>query len=330
MNMLSKYSVEQWVLAGAFLGFGLVLAAKAFLMPPADAGNVFSGGKMVEAYDPQPLVDADENWGKFLPLEIDDQHAVFVSRLIVFKPREGVVEWLDPSSSLGDIRVSWLLSNGFSLEDPTVPDQDTDRDGFSTLEEFKAETNPRSRDSHPPFITKLCLKEYEYIAFRLIFRGYSRDASGDGWVFQINLRDAPRRRTRLVRKGEDVEGYKIGEFREKKVEKISESTGAPEIVNLSELDISNPKLDEIITLVLNEEKESDESRVVFDLMVPDLAPQPAEVRRGDKFKVAGDTYQVISASREAATIRNTDTSEEVSVPLCEAKAAQPEPSILFN
>lgn len=285
---------------------------------------------MAEAFDPQPLVEANENWGQLLPLTLNEKHSTYVSRLIVYKPREGTVEWLDPESTISEIRVDWLLANVFPLEDPSVPEQDTDRDGFNTLEEFRAGTNPRDRNSHPPLISKLCLKDYEYIPFRLIFRGYSKDATGDGWVYQINLRDAPRRRTRLVREGEDVEGYIIGAFREVKKEQINASTGAPEIVNLSELDIKNPKLDEIITLVLNVEKEANESRVVFELKVPDLAPEPAEMRRGDTFKVAGDTFQVIAASRESATIRNTDTAEEISVPVCSTEEEPLSQPILFN
>jgi hypothetical protein len=330
MRALSKYSMEQWVLAGAFFGLGLILAAKAFLMPSADEGNVFSEGKMAEAYDPQVLIESNQSWGQFTPLAIDEKHSIYVSRLIVYKPAENVVEWLDPESSIGDIRVSWLLANGYSLEDPTVPEQDTDRDGFNTLEEFQAETQPRDRQSHPPFIVKLCLKEYEYIAFRLIFRGYSQDASGEGMVYQINLKDAPRRRTRLVRKGDNVEGYTIGEFREIKQERISESTGVTEVINLSELEVINPKLDEKIILILNKEQESDESRVVFDIPVPDLEPQPAEVQRGDSFELAGKTYQLISASRESATIKNTDTGEEITVARCETEEVTPAPSILFE
>lgn len=297
---LDQIGPEQWFLTAAFIGLAILSGVIALLLPTAKDVTVIAGGKSVKEYSTESLEKATEAWEANPSLEIAD-HQVFVSRLIVYKPESESIEYLDPESEVNGIRVSWLLERGYSLEDKGVAASDEDQDGFTTKEEYVAGTEPKKFNSHPPFVLKLCLKDYEYIAFRLIFRGYSPNASGN-LVYQINLRDAKTRRSRLVREGEDIEGYKIGEFRKIIQEKMSPTTGIVEQKDLSELDIINPKLNETITLVLNEEKDANESRGEFDLRVPNINPEPASMQRGDKFTIDGVEFQLTQVAEGGATI----------------------------
>jgi len=328
MSLSGKFSMEQWVLAGALLVGGVLCAVQAFFLPSPDAGSVLQQGKMVEAYDDSLLIAARETWGDNPPLEAGE-HRVYVSRLVVYKPEDNSVEYLDPESSLQGIRVSWLIANGFSLKDPEVPELDADQDGFNTREEFEAETDPRDAGSRPPIIRKLCIRDYEYIPFRLIFRGYSPNADGN-MIYQINLRDVPSRRSRLLSEGDEVEGYRIAEFRKKIVERENPNTGIIEKIDESELDIINLKLNETITLVLNQEQESDESRVVFRLDIPGMEPEPASVQRGDTFMVGKDQYQLTKAGAEQSTIMKTDDQTEVVVDQCNDPVELETPSFLME
>ena len=62
-----------------------------------------------------------------------EKHRVFVSRSLVFLPKEAEpVQPLNPDQVTEDgIQVGWKLKYGFSPEDPEVGGQDEDQDGFT-------------------------------------------------------------------------------------------------------------------------------------------------------------------------------------------------------
>ena len=55
------------------------------------------------------------------------------------------------------IKNSWLIKYDLPYWESDIKEQDTDADGFSNLEEYLAGSDPRDKNSIPPFYTKLRL-----------------------------------------------------------------------------------------------------------------------------------------------------------------------------
>ncbi|MFQ3670019.1 MAG: Amuc_1099 family pilus-like system protein [Verrucomicrobiia bacterium] len=250
------------------------------------------------------------------------EHAVFIPRLIVFYPDSNEIGALQMEDKGPDgIPFEWKRRFGFPLDDPTVAGADPDGDGFTNLEEFLRGTDPTDPASSPPFIEKLCVREFNPVSLSIIFRGYNPDPQNPGsYEFQINLPEARSQRSRRVRPGDTIEGYIVGDFREKIVQRENPRTGIVETINESELDVKDPRLDKVITLILNQVATSDESNVEFDLKIPRATLEPARVSIGGKFKAQDKEFQLRSASEAGATIRDLATGEDIQVPRCGAKA----------
>lgn len=55
----------------------------------------------------------------------------------------------------------WEIKHGLNPQDPTDADLDTDKDGFTNLEEFEAKTDPTDPKSHPGYETRMSLSSIE-------------------------------------------------------------------------------------------------------------------------------------------------------------------------
>ena len=106
---------------------------------------------------------------------------------------------------------AWFLENGLPLDDPNVPMQDPDKDGFTNEDEWRGHTDPNNKESHPPYHTKLFLANLEKIPFRLIIKAYDlgpikngRDISS----FQLDTLDL-RQPSQFFRLGEMVPNTKF-------------------------------------------------------------------------------------------------------------------------
>ncbi len=257
------------------------------------------------------------------------EHAVFIPRLIVFYPDTKEIGALQMEDKGPDgIPFEWKRRFGFPLDDPKVASADPDGDGYTNLEEFLRGTDPTDPASSPPFIEKLCVREYNAVSLSIIFRGYNPDPQNPGsYEFQINLPEARTNRSRRVRPGDTIEGYIVGAFRENIVQRENERTGIVETINESELEVKDPRLDKTITLVMNKTATSDESNVEFDLKIPKAQLDPARVSIGQKFKAMNQEFQLRSASENGAVIREMATGKDIEVPRCGTKtpAAPPQP-----
>ena len=107
---------------------------------------------------------------------------LFVSRLYILKdgnlidPIEGQQQLHPPITN------AWLIKFVLNFADATIKDQDPDQDGFTNLEEFNAQSDPKDKASHPPKINKLRFVKFEQIDFPVIFKG---DAGIDGIELQF-------------------------------------------------------------------------------------------------------------------------------------------------
>ena len=319
-----QLKVEQWLLFGVLVLCGLVTAGKVFLLPDKMAGGSAGSEKKVPALDDSKYSGLSSQWGA-PPVLVLGEHKIFISRMIVFRPVSGKIEWLNPKEPMDDgITAEWKIKYGLPIDDPKVADADPDNDGFTNKEEFLAKTDPMDPNARPPIIVKLRVAGFTQVPFRMMFKAANKLM--DGTIqFQINFLDLVRNRTRFIKKGDELEGYRVGDYRVKMVDEFDERTHSSKTTERSELDMINIKLNEITTLVLNTERESDESRVAFSISIPGKKVEPPEVKRGDIFKLDDKTYQVLKASLQGATIKDLSSGEPIEVPPMTAPAATPPP-----
>jgi hypothetical protein len=307
------------MLFGVLVVTGALFAAKAFLGANDQEASGLEKGRGPSKLLMEQYENLGGKWETPSPLEVK-QHKIFVSRLIVLSPKSGNIEWLDPDKLMDDgITAAWKLKYGFSIEDPDLGSQDADNDGFTNKEEFDSKTEPVDLKSRPSILVKLKMIKYTYVPFRIQFKAANKLPPDGSLQFQLNLLDVSKNKTRFVKTGNEFEGYKVGEYREKIVEE--ERGGVKYKMDRSELDLINLKLNEIVTLVLNTEQKSDESHVTFKVDVPDAKLDPDDVRRGDMFKLtykqdgepAEMEFQLLEGSNEGATIKNLKTGELLKV-----------------
>ena len=116
------------------------------------------------------LADAPRTWSLH-------EGSLFVSRIYVLKG--GKPPLINPTES--DVPIhppisnAWIQKYGLDFSDSKLKDQDPDGDGFTNLEEFLGGADPTDPKSHPPFYTKLRLKNFISKPFFLKFSGDSGD-----------------------------------------------------------------------------------------------------------------------------------------------------------
>ena len=108
----------------------------------------------------------------------------------------------DPSGMLHPpVPNAWLIEHNQDMLAQNVLDQDTDGDGFTTLDEWQGKTDPTDPKSHPPYWSKLVLTKFVRVPFRL------RYDAGTG-PFQINTLDLDSP-TQFLKVGDAVKGTKF-------------------------------------------------------------------------------------------------------------------------
>ena len=150
---------------------------------------------------------------------------------------------------------SWLLQYHQDILASDVLEQDSDGDGFNTLEEFQAKSNPEDKNSHPPYWTKLYLKRFVRIPFLLRFE------ARNGNTLQINNvsdEDAP---SQFVKVG-DVVTFKDAKFKVAKfVEKSAMDHGMKR--DVSEVTLVNQKNGQTVVLPKETDVDSPTTYAVF-------------------------------------------------------------------
>lgn len=97
----------------------------------------------------------------------------------------------------------WEIKFGLDKYNTADASEDADGDGFINLEEFCADTDPTSLESHPPYATKLRFVRRMDVPFPLIFQGVS-DLPDGRKVFQLNTPSDGKTHFRAL--GEEVDG----------------------------------------------------------------------------------------------------------------------------
>ncbi len=240
------------------------------------------------------------------------------------KPTKGSI--YSDSLTAKPIENSWFIDNGLPLLDSTVPFQDPDNDGFLNEDEWRHNTNPNDKESHPAYETKLFLKAWLKQPFRFKFQAYDGDPAKDkpeSMTYQINPLDAGGR-TKFVKIGEEIEGtkFKVSKFEFK--EKPNPSTGDKE--DVSELTLTNTETSETIVLVLNKVIDSPTQFAQFEYFWGKKHGEPGlvfVVRKLQDFALQPkidrkDLYKLLDVNEAGALIQRPD-GEKYQVPLVPKK-----------
>lgn len=209
---------------------------------------------------------------------------------------------------------AWFLKNGLPLLDPKVPFQDPDKDGFTNEDEWREKTDPTKKESHPPYYTKLFLKKFEKVAFRLVFKAYDGDPKRtkdySKFSFQIDTVDL-RQPSEFLNLGQMIPNTKFKiekfEFKEKMNEKIGE------MEDVSELTLVDTVTGDKIVLIYTKVTDSPDVYAIFEYEWP----QPTQMIRVKKLQEfvlkpeVDDThhYKLIDINDTEAQIKLPDGTE---------------------
>ena len=229
----------------------------------------------------------------------------------------------------------WLLKYGLDVLSKSALDEDLDKDGFTNFDEYlgddrlqpkdeaewaapKDATDPKDKNSHPGYHTKLFLKQWIKIPFLLLFQSVDKDLKNPNdtklMTFQINSRG---KKTEFLKLGERVASspFRLEKYEDKK--KVNPKTGDEE--DVSELTVLNTETNDPVVLVLGRQTDSPDSFAHFLYLWPDASkPQNIRPKKLQKFALRPGTeplYKLIDIDETKALILLPDGKETYTVPL---------------
>lgn len=240
---------------------------------------------------------------------------LFVSAPVLEK--DGRLEPVGEGAVHFPITDDWIKKYDLPMTHANLKNEDPDRDNFTNLEEFLGGTDPNDANSHPEFITKLCLDSMVESDLQLVFRG-----EVDPTTWQIDL-VSPGGKYRgenfLVRKTvkfgpDDNDMFRMDGYQEKK---RTDERGVP--VDESEVTISyveaggNVRVTQ--TLVREEPWELPTHEGNF---LDRYDNKEFTAQRGSSFKLDNDpdhVFTVVEVNSQMALLKD-QTGKEYQIPPC--------------
>jgi hypothetical protein len=215
---------------------------------------------------------------------------------------------------------SWFLDNGLPVRDPTVAFQDPDGDGFTNEDEWRGNTDPNNKDSHPPYYTKLFLARFVQIPFRWVLRAYDGDpqqGKPGTLSFQLDTIDL-HQPSEFLKLGEMVSNtrFKLEGFQFKQA--LNPKTGLQE--DVSELTLVNTDTGEKLALVYNRIVNSPEVFADFTYEWPKPV-QRIRVKKSQEFVLKPE----IDDAHQYKLLDVTDTEAVIQLPNGEKQTIKPHP-----
>jgi cell division protein FtsL len=183
----------------------------------------------------------------------------------------------------------WETRYGLDKHKTADAADDSDGDGFINLEEFRADTDPTTLESHPPYATKLRFVRRMDVPFPLIFQGAS-DLPDGRKMFQLNTPADGKTHFRAL--GEEVNGIVAKRFiprSDSDVETLVMLRGSVEIKLPRGEKVSDPESRAELINVLDRSTEI--------------------VTMGALLSLHNDEYAVLGVYRDRVTIRHLKTGE---------------------
>jgi hypothetical protein len=234
------------------------------------------------------------------------------------------------------VRLDWYSKNGLDFTDPNVDREDPDNDGFSNIVEYKNDpvgvrqnpsdcdgtksTDPRDAKSHPSYLARLRLLKYDLRPFHIQFTGYQQ--LNGVYLFQLHLDDVPSyNQPQLKKSGDELgfEGYIIGAFHQEFGDVLDPATHHMVHTDISTLELDKPEIGVKVILPFRTIVNSPESTANFVMLLPTEVDKVIKVSRGKVFTgpapyMSNQSFLVIDANDKGATIRDTKTNQDYSIP----------------
>jgi len=347
-------NISPWLMGGAgALGVvGLVSLTLGVLLPggiePVEATG--GGGKSAVAEFKQKVALSTatlvkKSGGKQSANEEWKGHRVFVSRSIVFLPKEKEpVQPLNEKQITEDgIEVGWKLKYGFSPEDREVANQDEDQDGFTNKEEYDKKTDPKDPASSPSKWVKVKIASVDEVKMLIGFPGKSEGR------YTVRFKLGAKPKDVDVAVGDKLwvlatlKGVEILKTEEEAMAKVGGTNSCPHSIPLVVKEYKDDK-GKKMDIKTNTENEYDNSTLVLermdelagpinilldergktrgvDLSVGDirlisLVPGEGEMgpyRVGQSFPYAGKTFVVTDASPAKVSLKMMPEGESVPI-----------------
>ncbi len=175
-------------------------------------------------------------------------------------------------------------------------DQDPDKDGFTNLDEWQGGTDPKNKDSHPDYLTKLHLVSATEEPFRYMFSSRIKDKFGINSIDQSEP-------TQFLKVGDVIRGtgFKIMNFTEKHARNQYGTN-----VDVSELFLEHEQSHAQVALVKEQVATSPQSIATF--VYTWGGRREFEVRKDQEFSlkpVEEIKYKLVDVQPAKAVIVNT-------------------------
>jgi hypothetical protein len=211
----------------------------------------------------------------------------------------------------GEVENEWLEKYGLDTLDLTILEQDPDSDGFTVLDEWTFKSDPTDKTSHPPYWSKLRLKQYIQRKFRLMFSAYTGNPDDPASItVQLNTLDL-QQPTQFLKVGDPIAGTK---FKIVGFEKKIHTTEMGLDKDISELKLEHVETGEGITLVLERIVNSPDSYALFKYLW-DGSEFAVKLDRTFSLKPDEETvFKLIDITTAEAVIEETGNGEKHKVP----------------
>jgi hypothetical protein len=338
-------SPEPIILAVALLLLALGAAGLAYIYPTVEE---ITGVKSAEATGAlaKPLKSAEIQsslaaWDTpVLWQEPDNHHRLFQSDKFLFYPsaypNNDYIKKVDAQTrSPSGVLLSWYEKYGLDFTDPNVDREDPDNDGFSNIVEFKNDpvgtvqkaadcdgtksTNPLDPKEHPGYLSRLRLQKYDLREFHIQFKGYQQ--LNGVYLFQLYLNDVSSSEQPALKKTGDelgFEGYTVGAFHQEFKDIVDPGTHLTVNTDVSTLELDKPEIGLKVILPFRQVINSPESTADFVMLMPDDVDKVIKIARGKVFTILpylpDQSFLVIDANDNGATIRDTKTKQDYSIP----------------
>ncbi|MEM1059514.1 MAG: Amuc_1099 family pilus-like system protein [Verrucomicrobiota bacterium] len=326
---MNKHPVEKYVLAAALVVLALGASALAYFFPSKPdiygASNDRVMGQAPEALADEDMAQLISEWQT--PAVWQDpgnDHRLFVSESILYDG-DSQEQQLLRIRDAGDMPISsritlrWAKEYNLDINDREIFRYDPDGDGFYNLLEFDGETNPVDPESHPPFLTRLRLRDIQVKPYRVTFQ--SNSELNNELIFWIDLPSpGDRPRTKALKVGDQIPGteWVIIDFKPNQVTEMDPTINIERTFDRSELKLKRSDVNLTATLVRGKEGNLDEVTADFMMLMPDMWDGNSDIRvtRGQSFalpQVPETEYQLFEARDDAAVIIDAEN-RRITVP----------------
>jgi len=305
-------NAEKLVLSGALLALAATATLVALKFSTADSPRAASAkaAKVTEdKFEVGPFADLVQKittvhtWK-----QPDTGHRLFISRFVRWDAKSQRIRVYDPKEPLDDgIPPIWKQKYGFPLDDVNVQAQDPDQDGFTNKEEYVAKTEPLQKESHPPFITKLKVLQYNPKPFHIDVRSYQELDGQMTVMIELPESPDPKKKRVRVRKGDTFFNWTVQDFRKNVRKVFNQKVGAEIETDESELDLANQVTGEKLTIIF---KKKHNAAIHEGALVYLIDKTQIPVSKGGEFDFLGAKYKLLSIDGNGAKVAAVQDGKE--------------------